>query len=232
MIQGAVRLLLLALIALPVLAHAQDDDDERFLGAGLYSRPKFDGSSDRRVDPIPVVRYYGKPWFLRTTQGIFEGGARWQVGKGVDAGAQLAYESGPLDHHPGASLGAHLEIDRMIGPAPLNALLRLRQFLDNGRGLELDARATIGVYEGHGFAAGLFGQATWASEKSFEAYYAVHDSGLLFTSLGALGSYDLSHRWLLLGSVEERRLGDHAMQSPFVERRSSAYASLGLAYRF
>ena len=225
------RFVLLVLLVVP-LAVAAQDDDETLLGAGLYSRPKFDGSSHRSLDPIPVVRYYGKPWFARTTQGILEGGGRWQLGKGVVAGAQLAYEAGPLDHHPGASIGGHLEVDRMLGPAPLNALVRLRQFLNNGRGVELDARATIGVYEGHGFAAGLFGQATWASEKSFEAYYAVHDSGLLFTSLGALGSYDLSRRWLLLGSVEERRLGDHAMHSAFVERRASAYASLGLAYRF
>ena len=225
------RFSLLILLVVP-LAVAAQDDDETLLGAGLYSRPKFDGSSKRSLDPIPVIRYYGKPWFARTTQGILEGGGRWQIGKGVVAGAQLAYEAGPLDHHPGASIGVHLEVDRMLGPAPLNALVRLRQFLENGRGVEFDARATVGVYEGHGFAAGLFGQATWASEKSFEAYYAVHDSGLLFTSLGALGSYDLSRRWLLLGSVEERRLGDHAMASPFVERRSSAYASLGLAYRF
>ena len=225
------RFVLLVLLVVP-LAVAAQDDDETLLGAGLYSRPKFDGSSKRSLDPIPVVRYYGKPWFARTTQGILEGGGRWQIGKGVVAGAQLAYEAGPLDHHPGASIGVHLEVDRMLGPAPLNALVRLRQFRNNGRGVELDARATISVYEGHGFAAGLFGQATWASEKSFEAYYAVHDSGLLFTSLGALGSYDLSRRWLLLGSVEERRLGDNAMQSAFVERRASAYASLGLAYRF
>ena len=225
------RFVLLVLLVVP-LAVAAQDDDETFLGAGLYSRPKFDGSSHRSLDPIPVVRYYGKPWFARTTQGILEGGGRWQIGKGVAAGAQLAYEAGPLDHHPGASIGAHIEVDRMLGPAPLNALVRLRQFLQNGRGMEFDARATIGVYEGHGFAVGLFGQATWASEKSFEAYYALHDSGLLFASLGALGSYDLSHRWLLLGSLEERRLGDNARQSAFVERRSAAYASLGLAYRF
>jgi len=225
------RFVLLILLAVP-LAVAAQDDDETLLGAGLYSRPKFDGSSKRSLDPIPVVRYYGKPWFARTTQGILEGGGRWQIGKGVAAGAQLAYEAGPLDHHPGASIGVHLEVDRMLGPAPLNALVRLRQFLQNGRGMEFDARATIGVYEGHGFAVGLFGQATWASEKSFEAYYALHDSGLLFASLGALGSYDLSHRWLLLGSLEERRLGDNARQSAFVERRSAAYASLGLAYRF
>jgi outer membrane protein len=225
------RLVLIAFLALPLMARAQDDG-ETLLGAGIYSRPKFDGSSDRRLDPIPVIRYYGRPWFARTTQGILEGGGRWQIGNGVAAGAQLAYEAGPLDHHPGPSIGAHVEADRMLGPAPVNALLRVRQFLNNGRGVEVDARGTIGVYEGHGFAAGLFGQATWASEKSYEAYYAVRDSGLLFTSLGALGSYDLSSRWLLLGSLEERRLGGKAMQSPFVERRSSAYASLGLAYRF
>lgn len=226
------RLALVLLLLVPLVALADDEDDATFIGAGLYSRPKYDGSSDRRVDPIPQIRYYGQPLFMRTTQGILEGGARWKIGRGTAAGAQVAYESGPLDHHPGASIGGHLELDRNLGPAPLNMLLRLRQFLDNGSGLELDARATLGVYEGYGFAAGIYGQATWANQKSFDAYYAVHDSGLLFTSIGALGSYDLSHRWLLLGSVEERRLGDAAMASPFVQRRSSPYASLGLAYRF
>jgi outer membrane scaffolding protein for murein synthesis (MipA/OmpV family) len=225
------RPLLFALLVVPLIATAQDDN-ENFLGAGLYSRPKFDGSSDRKLDPIPAIRYYRDSWFARTTQGMLEGGGHWKLGNGVEAGAQLAYESGPLDNHPGASVGVHLEVDRMLGPAPLNGLVRVRQFVNNGRGLELDARATVGVYEGHGFAVGLFGQATWASEKSFEAYYAVHDSGLLFSSLGALGSYDLSHRWLLLGSVEQHRLGDGAMPSPVVVRRSNAYASLGLAYRF
>ena len=225
------RFVLLVLLVVP-LAVAAQDDDETLLGAGLYSRPKFDGSSHRSLDPIPVVRYYGKPWFARTTQGILEGGARWNLREGLDLGAQLAYEQGPQDHDPGASVGVHAEWDSQLGPAPLNVLLRLRQFLDTDRGLQFDTRATLGVYEGHGLAAGVFAQATWASEKSFEAYYAVHDSGLLFTSLGALGSYDLSRRWLLLGSVEERRLGDHAMHSAFVERRASAYASLGLAYRF
>ena len=225
------RLVLLALLALPLVAAAQDDE-ETWLGAGLYSRPKFDGSPDRKLDPIPVIRYFGTPWFARTTQGILEGGARWKIGRGTAAGAQLAYEAGPLDHHPGPSIGAHVELDRNVGPAPVNGLVRVRQFLNNGRGLELDARGTVGVYEGYGFAAALFGQATWASEKAFETYYAVHDSGVLFSSCGALASDDVSRRWLLLGSAEERRLGSTAMSSPFVTRRSSAYASLSLAYRF
>jgi outer membrane scaffolding protein for murein synthesis (MipA/OmpV family) len=224
------RCAFLVLLALPLIAAAEDD--YTLFGAGLRTRPKFDGSSDRTTDVIPVVRYYGERWFARTTQGILEGGARWNLRPGLDTGLQLAYEQGPLDHDPDASIGVHLEADRTIGPAPVNALVRVRQHLNTNRGTELDARATVGVYGGHGVAVGLFAQGTWASEKSFEAYYGVHESGLFFVSLGALASYDLSHRWTLVGSIESRRVSDEAARSPIVERRSGIYASAGLAYRF
>jgi outer membrane scaffolding protein for murein synthesis (MipA/OmpV family) len=224
------RAALFLLLALPLMATAEDD--YTLFGAGVRTRPKFDGSSDRTVDLIPVVRYYGRPWFARTTQGMLEGGARWNLRPGLDTGMQLAYEQGPLDHDPDASLGVHLEADRMVGPAPVNALLRVRQHLNTNRGTQLDARATVGVFGSGGAAAGLFGQATWASEKSFESYYGVHQSGLLFVSLGALGSYDLTHRWTLVASIERRRLSDDAARSPIVERRSAVYANAGIAYRF
>src|SRR5437868_2297687 len=104
------RIFLFLVLALPIVAAAQDD--YTLLGGGLRTRPKFDGSSDRTVDLIPVVRYYGRPWFARTTQGILEGGARWNLGPGLDVGAQLAYEQGPQDHNPGASVGVHAEWDK------------------------------------------------------------------------------------------------------------------------
>ena len=46
------------------------------------------------------------------------------------------------------------------------------------------------------------------------------------------GAYDLGDRWLLLFNLEERRLGDAAMPSPYVARRSNPYGSLSLAYKF
>ncbi|HUQ76342.1 MAG TPA: MipA/OmpV family protein [Burkholderiales bacterium] len=222
--------LILFLLALPALAHAQAD--YTLLGAGVRTRPEFDGSSDRVVDVVPVVRYYGKPWFARTSQGILEGGARWNVRKDFDVGAQLAYEAGPLDHDPGASIGVHAEGDRMVGRVPLNGLVRIRQHLDTDRGVELDTRATIGVYGSHGVLAGVFMQATWASEKHFQKYYGVRESGLLYTSLGALASYDLTQRWLLVSSIEHRRLSSDAARSPIVHKQSGIYASAGLGYRF
>jgi hypothetical protein len=174
----------------------------------------------------------GDRWFIRTTEGILEGGARWNIGASAAAGWQVAYESGPLGEHPGASIGVHAELQGKMGPAPVSSVFRIRQFLSNGSGWEADARVNIGVYEGHGFGAAVYGQATWANEKIFNAYYAVSNSGLLFTALGTYGGYELTPKWLLLGSLEWRRLADAAMPSPYVERRNGAYASAGIAYQF
>ena len=221
-------LLIFLWVGLPELAHAQ----ETLIGAGVRTRPEFDGSSERTSDLIPVLRYYGRPWFARTTQGMLEGGARWSVGRGLDIGAQLAYEQGPQDHDPGASLGVHAEWDRKLGPVPIDALIRVRQHLDTDRGLQVDFRTTAGVYESHGVLAGVFGQFTLASAKYYRAYYGVDESGLLYTSLGALASYDLARRWVLVGSVERRHMSDNAGRSALVAQRSASYGTIGLAYRF
>jgi len=126
----------------------------------------------------------------------------------------------------------HAEWDGRLGPMPLDALLRVRQHLDTDRGLQADLRLTAGVYEGHGVLAGVFGQLTYANEDYYRTYYEVPESGLLYASVGALASYDISRRWVLVGSVERRRLTDHATRSPLVAQRSASYLTLGLAYRF
>jgi len=206
--------------------------EEILLGAGVRNRPVFDGSGDQTTDLIPVVRYYGTPWFARTTQGILEGGARFALKPGLDGGVQLAYEAGPRDGDPGASLGLHMELDTKIGPAPLNLLARTRTHLDSDRGSQADARLTLGVYRSGGLQAGVFGQATWASGKHMRAYYGVGDAGLLFTSLGLLGSHDLARHWVAVASAELRRLASEPSRSGFVQDRTSHYLSAGVAYRF
>jgi outer membrane scaffolding protein for murein synthesis (MipA/OmpV family) len=220
-----IRFLLLMIFALPAFA-------ETYVGAGARSRPVYDGSSDRTTDLIPVIRYYGKPWFARTTQGMLEGGARFAFHPGLEGGAQLAYEQGPRDEDPGASVGVHLELDRLLGPVPLNALARLRWHTDRDRGKQADIRATVGVYEGGGLRAGVFAQGTWSDEKHLQAYYGVRENALLYTSFGLLGSYDIGRRWLAVASAERRRLGGKPARSAFVQDRTNAYLSAGIAYRF
>jgi outer membrane scaffolding protein for murein synthesis (MipA/OmpV family) len=221
-----------AFVAFPVVLLAQDAPT--LLGAGLRSRPDYDGSSKQEMDVIPVVRWYGKTFFARTSQGILEIGARKELARRLVAGGQIAYEAGNerTDVDPGASFGLHVEWDTKLGPAPINLLGRTRHHFDTDRGTQTDLRATVGIYGRGGALAGVFGQATWASDRSVQSYYAVGDGGLLFTSLGVLGSYDLARQWVIVASLEARRLHGDAARSPITERKSNYYASAGLAYRF
>ena len=240
------RILRLILWApLPALAQSPALEDYTYLGAGLRTRPAYEGSASQVVDVIPVVRYYGDVLFVRTTQGIFEGGARMRLAQGLALGAQVAYQAGRHksessflrerdipDVSDNASFGAHLEWDTYIGPAPFNLLARWRRNFDADRGAQADLRATIGVYGEHGIKAGVFTQATWADSKSTRTYYGTSGSGLLFVAAGVEGGYDLSRHWLIVSTLEGRRLQGDAASSPLAERRTGWYFSAGVAYRF
>jgi len=224
------KALLFAFALLPLTAFA--DDDYTLIGFGVRTRPEFDGSNNRVVDVVPYLRYYGKTLFVRTTQGILEGGARMNIGQDFYAGVQLAYEAGPRDGSPGASLGASLERDVKLGPVPLFFLGRVRQHLDTDHGTQADFRVTMGIYGKDRIQAGIYGQATWASSKFTQAYYGIDEAGLLYTALGFLGSYDLSKSWSIVGGIDARWLSSDMLRSPFVERRTGYYANAGVGYRF
>ena len=231
----------------PLAALAQvAPEDYTLIGAAVRSRPAYDGSDSQTTDLIPVLRYYGKPWFARTTQGVLEGGARWALTPGLDAGVQLAYEEGRKtsesdllvrlglpDVSPGVSIGAHLEWDFKIGPAPASLLVRYRQHADSDRGAQADLRLNVGLVGSGGFFLGAYAQGTWASSKAVQSFYADSSagSGLLHTSLGLLGSYDFARHWSAVAGAQARRLHGDAARSPIAESESSYYFNAGLAYR-
>lgn len=225
------RYILVLGVILCASAHAQDT----LLGAGLRSRPSYDGSAEQKADFVPVIRYYGPRWFARTTQGILEAGARSTLDKDFWAGVQLAYEPGRSEApelDPGVSAGLHLEWDRSIGRVPVNFLMRARQHLDAELGGQADLRVTAGVFARGGLLAGVFGQATWGTQNAVASRYGPRNSGLLYTSIGLLGSFDLGPRWVLVGSLERRQLRDEVADSALVEKTWNYYASAGIAYRF
>ena len=228
---GTRYLIALALASSSALAQDNPEGDH-LLGIAARNRPHYDGSDRQTTDAIPVLRYSHGPLFARTTQGMLEGGARLTVLDGLSVGLQLGYEVGPLNGDPGSSIGAHVEWRGKVGPAPFSALARFRHHTDSDHGHQADTRLTVGVYGGERLRAGLFGQATWASEKYFLAYYDVQGSGLLYTSLGALGTYELGQHWLAVASVELRRLADEPAKSVFVNDRTNTYAWVGVSYRF
>jgi len=242
----------------PIAALAELSD-ESLLGPGVRSRPAYDGSASQLVEFVPVVRYLGEPWFVRTTQSMLEGGVRLEVAPGLHFGAQLAYEPGRetsesafLTSHNvedvdrGSSVGGHVEWDHTFGPMPVTLLVRARQNTAFNRGAQVDVRPSVGVFRSGPISAGVFAQATWANAKSADTLYGVTpqqsvatglpvfsaSGGWLFASLGLLGSVALSSNWLMVGSTESRHLCGDVARSPLAERVSNYYAALGLAYRF
>src|SRR5665647_1199534 len=166
--------------------------NESLLGPGLRSQPAYDGSASQRVEFVPVIRYFGEPWFARSTQGVLEGGVRIELASRLHAGAQLAYEPGRktsesdfLKNHslsdvdPGASFGVHLEWDHKLGPVPITLLARARQNIDLDLGAQADLRLSAGVFHGERFSVGVFTQTTWATAKSVGSFYDI--TCLLYT---------------------------------------------------
>ena len=245
-----------AIVPLAAVAELSNDP---MLGPGLRSQPVYDGSATQRVELVPVVRYLGQPLFVRSTQGVFEGGLRIELAPGLHAGAQLAYEpgrkSGDSDFlknrnvasiDTGASYGLQLEWDHKFGPMPVTLLARMRQHSESARGAQADLRLSVGVFQSGRVSAGLFAQTTWANAKSTDSFYGVTapqsaasalptyrpGGGLLFASAGLLWSVDLTRNWIIVGNMEARRLRGDAAGSPLSERASNYYASAGIAYHF
>src|ERR1051326_5738849 len=78
-----------------ILSQVCDAQDPPLTSVGAPtrpSRPAYDGSSSQVTHLIPQLRYYGKLWFARTTQGILEGGIRNELAPEFWAGAQIRSE--------------------------------------------------------------------------------------------------------------------------------------------
>ena len=253
------RLAILALCLIAPLPVCAELTNDTLLGLGARWRPEYDGSASHRFEAVPVIRYLGEPLFVRSTQGILEGGVRLQLLPGLHAGAQVSYESGRnpnesdflksrnvagINH--GTSLGAHVEWDHKFGIVPVTLLARARQRTEGDLGAQVDLRLSVGIFQSGRFGAGLFTQSTWANSKSMGSFYGITPaqsaitrlpvfnagSGWQYTSVGLLWSVDLSQKWVVVGSLEARHLHGDAASSPLTERSTNAYVNAGLAYRF
>lgn len=246
-------------LVLPALSFSADEDPGAWIGVGARLRTAYHGADTSRGDVIPYLRWYGRHLFVRTTQGMLEGGVRSQAFGPVVFGAQLAWEEGRVtdesaflkshnfeDIDPGASAGLHAEADWMFGPMPWNALLRYRQNFESDRGAQADLRITTGLFSRGGFDLGAFAQITWADSKATQDYFGITaqqsatsglpvynpGSGLRSMSYGLLGSVDVGRPWIVLWGVQMQKLQGDSQDAPIVQDPTDWSANAGIAYRF
>ena len=231
------------------------------VGAGVRTRAAYDGSDTQRAEIVPIVRYLDSPLFVRSTQGVLEGGLRLQLARGLHVGGHVAYEPGRqssesaflkgrgiADVDRGASVGIQAEWDYKIGPMPITLLARTRHHTESDYGTQVDLRLSAGVFQSRDkrLGLGVFTQTTWADSRSMGAYYGITpeqsaatgltayspEGGPVFTSAGLLYSYQLTGDWLLVGNAGARFLYADARRSPLVQRSTSLFGVIGAAYSF
>jgi len=131
------------------------------------------------------VRYTEITWFARTPRGASREAPGRSSQRGLNVGAQLAYEGGRLasesdsssnkrpGHQPGASFGLHIECGPKARRDPGHDD-RARATLVDGRfaGAQGDCASPRGVYGGGAITAAGIHTGTWANSNE-QSFYGI-----------------------------------------------------------
>lgn len=224
-------------------------DWEVTVGAGAIYAPKFEGSKDLEVMPVPfisatfgdvvhigpeglTVDAYKTENFTVSAKGGYEFGrdekdsshlrGLGDIGGGGVLGGIIAYELGPVQ--------LTAEIDKTFG---------------GSKGLTGKLGAEVSHFQGQFiFSAGA--SATWADKKHMKSYFGVTqaqsagsglaayeaDSGFKRVDLTASITYMASENWFIRGQAELGILTGDARNSPVVQKNTQPSAMMFVGYKF
>ena len=220
------------------------------LGAGAGYEPKYEGSDEFEVTPLPVIVYTYGDWLKIDPLGVtltpFEqngfsvsGKVGYETGRDEDdadrlrglgdidfaatIGAKVAYEWKGLE--------IYAAVDKTIGGS---------ESLLGTFGVEYSAPVT------ERFILGVEAKATVADDNHMESYFGVSprqaarsglpeykaEAGLKRVDVSASATYMLSENWLVRGEAGVGFLTGDAADSPIVEKKTQPSASIFVGYKF
>jgi outer membrane scaffolding protein for murein synthesis (MipA/OmpV family) len=219
------------------------------LGGGAMIAPKFEGSDEFEVSPVPFVSATFGERVKVDPSGL---SVNLYDIDGLSFSAQLGYDSGrkqdDSDHlrglgdiDAGAVVGGKLAYE--LGPVELYA--SIDRIIGGSDGLQAKFGADLSSrYERFLFTAGVSG--TWADDNYMEAYFGVTpkqsaNSGLPVYDIGAgikrvdveaSVTYMASENWLIRGQAGLGYLVGDVADSPIVQREVQPYGMLMVGYKF
>jgi MipA family protein len=231
------------------------------VGVSAATRPTYEGSPNRRTaaDLNLLLSYRTRDWGTvelgprgLVWQALEAGGFRLDLVAGFDPGRKTDKASA-VDPTPGdkrlAGMGRVRASDEAgigIGYGPFMLLARKALSDRSHQGVQVELSAELPLPITERFALSLGANVAWADEKTMQAYFGVTaaqaaatsfraftpGAGLRKAELSVGAQYALAPHWKLQGSIAATNLRGDAAKSPLVARKSSASASLGLAYAF
>ncbi|WP_417330555.1 MipA/OmpV family protein [Halomonas cupida] len=232
-----------------------DDSDWVVLGVGAAVAPRYEGSDDYQVSPVPMVDVQKGRFFARLGDGIglhVIDTKNFLVGVGVDWMQGYDEEDvpdgiGELDGEPGGKVFASARFGGVI------ASLSGTQVLDEGseeerglKGLIVDAELSYPYPLTERLMLVPGASVSWADASYMNSYFGIdassaavsgldiHEpsSGVKDVSLRVGFNYRINENWNLTGAVGVSRLMGDAADSPLVESESQPNALVGISYEF
>ena len=217
------------------------------LGVGPAVTPRFEGSREYQIRPVPVfsLRYRD---VLRVTnndidftafdKALGEGGGKLELGPTVN----FDFGRSESDSHKLRGLGDvgfSTELGGYVEYAFGATALRLeigQDVMGGHRGALAELSATTTLFRGERFGVGASAGVTWASAKYLNSFFGVTaaqsaasglpqfhaGSTLKNADLNLNANYALSPHWTLLATLGYQRLLGDAAASPLGQRRGAA----------
>ncbi|WP_256853633.1 MipA/OmpV family protein [Pantoea sp. Fr+CA_20] len=251
----------LALLATPILAAAQNQDNALTLGGGANVTPRYSGSDKSRVTTAMVLDYtMANGFFASSTRGIGYGN---NIGK-FDYNAALSYRAGRKDHDVDSdSLSDGSDYLRGMGDVKGSALGMFGLGYGVADWLNLQLQAEVPFSERNNGAALHFGinsplytspnntvtlalTGSWGTDKYMQTYYGVSASqsaasrftrydagaGVYAWSMNLDWTHKFNEDWSVVAAAGVTQLTGDARNSPIVQRKTSPTGSLLVTYRF
>jgi outer membrane scaffolding protein for murein synthesis (MipA/OmpV family) len=219
------------------------------LGGGAMFAPKFEGSNEFEVKPVPFVSATFGDWLKVDPRGIsasvytvgnlsLSGKLGYDLGRSQDDSAHLR---GLGDVDAGAVVGAQLAYK--FGALKLYG--EINRTIGGSDGLQAKFGADLGYkYERFLLAAGA--SATWADSKYMTTYFGITptqsvNSGLPAFNIGAgLKRFDVSasvtymatENWLIRAQAGFGYLLGDVADSPIVQQEAQPFGMLTIGYKF
>lgn len=233
-------------------AHAQSGN---FIGLGLGVVPVYEGSSQYRAIPVPLINYHSGNFFITPRAGLPAMGLKTSLAPDLDVGAfvgmslgrdqddaDLTKGMGDIKFH--GAYGAYVE----WRPGRYSLGAAYRQAARSGYGGTLELRASYAALktETHAVQVGVSTQ--WASRDAMQTWFGVTSSqaansreglsayspssGFKSATLFTSWAYRINADWSALTAAGVTTVLGDARDSPLNERRANLFGSVGLVYTF
>lgn len=244
------------LAALTGNARAENEGQRRnFIGMGVGAIPVYEGSSEYRALPVPLIQYQSGHFFISPRAGLpamglkFDLAPDWTTGAFVGMGlgrkaddADLTKGLEDIDFH--GTYGAFIE----WSPGDFSVIAAYRQAAKSGYGATLDLRATYTAWRDTRNRVSIGANTQWADSDYMQTWFGVTpsqaarsragldtysaSSGFKSVSVFGTWTHNFNDRWAAVTTLGVSTLAGDARDSPLTDRETNAFAHVGVIYAF